>query len=347
MNNKKIEPIELSEDNVIYILDEIKKTKVGVIGDACLDVYWKADMLLSELSRETPHFPLPIVDEQMSLGAGGNVAANAYDIGTKDTYILTVVGKDWRGEELMKLFSNKGINTDYVLITDKIVTPAYCKPMRRGISDVVYEDPRIDFENRAAIGKSIEDTIIEQLDSFVQNIDVLLVVDQLKNGIITKRIRERLSAISQMGMPVIVDSRERIQLYKNVIVKPNELEAIRSIYPGIHVKDIKAEMLLEASYELYKKMGNPVIITMGSKGSLWFDGQKTFKAAAYPTEPPIDSVGAGDCFMAAFSSAFGSQIPGHLATAFGNLASSVIITKVGTTGTVTPTEILHRYREVE
>ena|GEM_PF-4288646 len=32
--------------------------------------------ICAELSRETPHFAMPVVEERVSLGGGGNVAAN-------------------------------------------------------------------------------------------------------------------------------------------------------------------------------------------------------------------------------------------------------------------------------
>ena len=57
-------------------LTKLGKGRIGVIGDFCLDVYWHADMTRSELSRETPHFPLPIVQERLSPGGAGNVVAN-------------------------------------------------------------------------------------------------------------------------------------------------------------------------------------------------------------------------------------------------------------------------------
>ncbi|MBQ3424214.1 MAG: hypothetical protein IJH38_03340 [Clostridia bacterium] len=41
------------------LLDGMGRGRVALIGDLCLDMYWRADMRLSELSRETPHFPLP------------------------------------------------------------------------------------------------------------------------------------------------------------------------------------------------------------------------------------------------------------------------------------------------
>ena len=57
------------------IKQKTKKSRFAVLGDFCLDIYWHADMQKSELSRETPHYPLPIVQERMSAGGAGNVAA--------------------------------------------------------------------------------------------------------------------------------------------------------------------------------------------------------------------------------------------------------------------------------
>ena len=54
----------------------IDRARIAVVGDFCLDVYWMADMRRSRLSRETPHFPLPVTEERMSPGAAGNVACN-------------------------------------------------------------------------------------------------------------------------------------------------------------------------------------------------------------------------------------------------------------------------------
>lgn len=61
-----------------------KNARIGIIGDFCVDIYWHADMRKSELSRETPHYPLPIVGERVYLGAGGNVAANLAALAPKE-----------------------------------------------------------------------------------------------------------------------------------------------------------------------------------------------------------------------------------------------------------------------
>ena len=68
--------------------EQIKKLKVGIIGDFCLDVYWTAEMKKSELSRETPHYPLPVVEERMSAGGAGNVAVNVSSLGVGKVYAI-------------------------------------------------------------------------------------------------------------------------------------------------------------------------------------------------------------------------------------------------------------------
>jgi hypothetical protein len=66
----------ITREGLETILSKIKNVKIVLIGDICLDVYWKADMTKSELSRETPHFSLPVIEERISPGGGGNAAAN-------------------------------------------------------------------------------------------------------------------------------------------------------------------------------------------------------------------------------------------------------------------------------
>ena len=57
----------LSKEQVKKICAGIKNARIGIIGDFCVDIYWHADMTKSELSRETPHYPLPIVGERVYL----------------------------------------------------------------------------------------------------------------------------------------------------------------------------------------------------------------------------------------------------------------------------------------
>ena len=66
------------------ILEQIHHRRVGVVGDFVLDGYWYADMTRSHLSRETPHFPRPVVRESYGPGAGANVAQNLRALGVAE-----------------------------------------------------------------------------------------------------------------------------------------------------------------------------------------------------------------------------------------------------------------------
>lgn len=53
------------------------------------------------------------------------------------------------------------MNRDFVIKVPGRFTNAYCKPMRKGISELEYEDPRLDFDNYEPISKETENRVIE------------------------------------------------------------------------------------------------------------------------------------------------------------------------------------------
>ena len=136
----------LSRERLAELLENMKGRRAVLLGDMCLDVYWFADMTRSTLSRETPHFPLPIVSERTSAGAGGNAAVNLSLLCDNVTPV-GVIGRDWRGICLSETLEACGLNTSFLVRSDKVITNAYCKPMRRGYLGFDVEDPRLDFEN--------------------------------------------------------------------------------------------------------------------------------------------------------------------------------------------------------
>lgn len=336
--------IWLDQNTVKETLERIRDVKVCVVGDVCLDVYWLADMKRSRLSRETPHFPLPVIQETYGLGGAGNVADNIAAIGAA-VIPVSAAGDDWRYGLLKDCFARKGIPTEFVFQLPSRVTPAYCKPIRAGISDVRYEDPRIDFENFTPLKGSEEKQLLDALRSVAEDCDVIAVCDQHLHGVVTPALRELLIELGRCGKKVIVDSRDRVAMYKHVIVKPNEVEAVNAV--GLDAPGGSGDV---ASYApvartLNEQTGSPVIVTLGDRGALWCECDQIFLAPAKKAEPPIDIVGAGDTFLAAFACAYAAGLPGGEALAFANLASGVTVKKIGETGTATPKEIIQKQLE--
>ena len=331
----KVERIKKAELEALLPL--MDRACVTIIGDLCLDVYWDADMKRSEISRETPHHPLPVIAERYSPGGASNAAANIKALGPAALNVIGVIGCDWRGAMLKDALAKHGISSEYIVEDSERVTNTYIKPMRHGISDVVYEDPRIDFENYLPLPKETEDRLIAAIDRAAKTADVICVSDQLKCGCITERVRERLCELGASGKTVIVDSRDRGALYHHVTLKPNEVEASRAFANG---RELTVDELSELALGIAKKNGRATLTTLGANGCFVADGDRVTLCSAYEVKPPIDFCGAGDTFLAGFAVMLAGGASFVDAARVANLCSSVTIKKIGITGTATREELL-------
>jgi len=327
----------LTRSELSVLLDKINTARVGLIGDLCLDMYWSADMRLSELSRETPHYPLPIVEERYAPGGAGNAANNIAALVPAKLLVAGLIGEDWRGELLLSALQSAGIDTNCIIRDSGRVTNTYIKPLRRGFSDVIYEDPRLDFESREPVSTATEAKILAVLEHMAKEVDVICVSDQMKYGCITPAVRKRLSALGKAGKTVVVDSRDHIDAYSNVIVKPNEVEACRA-YGYNFGTDL--DSLSKLASEISVRNACTALITLGENGCFVADGSDVIRCSACRVEPPIDFCGAGDTFLAGFGTLLAAGAAPLQAAQAACLCSAVTIKKIGTTGTATRKEIL-------
>ncbi|MGQ9629233.1 MAG: bifunctional heptose 7-phosphate kinase/heptose 1-phosphate adenyltransferase [bacterium] len=333
---------------MIEILKNISVRRIAVVGDFCLDAYWRADMTISELSRETPRFPLPIVEERYSPGGAGNVAWNLKDLGVATVYALGISGEDWRGNILRKEMEGRRIDLSFWLSSPEITTNAYIKPIRVGY-ETEQEDSRLDFENHKWMSRDLEGEFIERISKCISFIDGIVIVDQLSYGAISAGVRESLIDLARKYPEKVfsVDSRNRIGLYTDMILKPNEMEVVRAIDPEANAGASKDRQLVErCGFELARRSKKPLYVTLGEEGALLFEGEECHRIPALPVEGPIDVVGAGDTFLSAMSAGLCAGASFREAGFIGNAAASVTVKKLQQTGTATPEEIIERFKAV-
>lgn len=329
------------------ILQSIKGVKVAVIGDFALDAYWYADMTLSELSRETPHYTRPIVKESYSPGASGNICCNVKDIGAKDVFALSVIGADWRGKILLDELENKGVYTKGLITSSNRITPTYIKPIICGF-DSQQEEARFDFTSNSPLAKSLEDQLIEKIDSIVKKVDTVIIEDQIDNGVVTDRIREKLINLATLYAEkvFVVDSREQIGFFSDMVLKPNRLEAIKAVNPSLDYRNIDVETLAKVGKDLQMRAKRPIYITMSEQGALLVTESAHYHLPAVPAKPPIDPVGAGDTFISALGTALSAGADPVEAGLIANLAAAIVVKKLNITGTATPKELIAKFEEV-
>lgn len=337
----------MDENRLKQLLSHFPEIQVLVVGDFFLDQYFIIDRRLSEMSLETGLEAYQVVEIRSSPGAAGTVTSNLRSLGVQVT-ALGIIGDDGRGCELRRGLVERGVDVEPLTMRDDLFTPSYIKPLVREANGRVHEIQRLDIKNRSPLPDEIEQTIITQLHECIPKVQGVIIADQVPErncGIITDRVREELIALAHPDKVFAADSRERIGLFRDMIIKPNCREAVRAVYPNR--EGAADRSLLEVcGAKLYRRTGRPVFLTVGADGILLFDAEGCEHIPAVPVSGPIDIVGAGDSVMAGIVSALCAGAEPIEAALIGNLVASITIQQIGTTGTASPQQILDSFRAI-
>jgi rfaE bifunctional protein kinase chain/domain len=223
-------------------------------------------------------------------------------------------------------------------------TPAYIKPILMGY-DSQQEDARLDFENLKSLSEQAEKALLKALEEQLDSLDTVLISDQMEeNGVITPHVRQHLSELADQhpNISLLVDSRQRIGLFRNMILKPNRLEALAAIQPDNDPNLSFLDDMEGSGRALAKQTHRPVFLTLGEQGVLVCTPEECQAIPAAPVREPLDITGAGDAFLAALAASLAAGATAWEAGAIANLAAAVTVEKLGQTGTASPEEIVER-----
>lgn len=108
------------------------------------------------------------------------------------------------------------------------------------------------------------------------------------------------------------------------ILTPNETEA--SVLSGVEVKDL--ESAKQAARKIAALGARQIIITMGSRGALLYDGQQFQHIPSFPALS-VDTTGAGDAFNGAFVAALSAGESEVQAATFASAFASLAVEREG------------------
>lgn len=321
------------------ILDDIKSVKIIVAGDFCLDAYWFIDESMSEISIETGEPTMPVNDHRYSLGGAGNVAANLAVLGAEDIYAFGVIGPDPFGTEMVRIMKETGINTEYLIKQEKEwITHTYAKPYTGD-----KELNRIDFGNFNRLSKKTADLLVSNLMKMIPLADAVIINQQVASGIHTDYFRIKLLEVIT-GFPeniFITDSRNFNDYYDGTIRKMNDIEAAHLCGIIKHPEEtVTREEAVTFAGSLFRRFRKPLLITRGSRGSLTIDQSGISDIPGLMILSKLDTVGAGDSYMAGAASALAAGYDMITAATLGSLTAGVTVQKLFQTGTASPDEIL-------
>ncbi len=323
----------MDKEQILSILEKSSSAKIAVVGDFCLDAYYFLDPSLSEKSVETGLATRGVRDFRMDLGGAANVAHNLKAIGVGIVDAFGITGGDMYGRELLRAMNACGIGTQN-LIEQSVdwQTNVYSK-----IYENHQEAPRLDIGNGNIPRNSITSEILKRLIDGIESYDLLIINQQLRNGLHTESFRMGLTGFlkDRCTIPVIVDSRDYNDLYPNTIRKLNESEGAGIL--GNTNLDSAAE---ETASQLFKRWDRAVFLTRGSRGCILADQTGIKSVMGIHTTDRKDSVGAGDSMLAGIAAALSTGHDAGSAMEFGNIVATITVQKLYQAGTASPEEIL-------
>ncbi|HNY52043.1 MAG: carbohydrate kinase [Bacteroidales bacterium] len=329
----------MNPESLKEVLEKIQTTKIGIVGDFCLDAYWFIDESKTEISIETGKPTTPVRRQKYSLGGAGNVASNLTALGVRDVRAFGVIGNDPFGTEMIALLNSNGIDSRNVLTQENDwSTHVYIKPH---IGDE--EQSRIDFGNFNILSDETAERLIANLRVELHEVDLVIINQQVASGIHTPWFRQKLKeVIRQFSEKIfITDSREFTDEYSGAYRKMNDREAARLC--SLHLasgESLSYTELINAAERLYDRYMKPLFITRGDRGSIVTDDKGILEIESMMITGRTDTVGAGDSYLAGVASALAAGFNPGTAGRLGNFAAGVTVQKLFQTGTASPEEVI-------
>jgi D-glycero-beta-D-manno-heptose-7-phosphate kinase len=298
--------------------------KIGVIGDVMLDTYW-----WGHVDRISPEAPVPVValdKKEYRIGGAGNVALNLSCLDAKVS-ILSVMGYDDDGETLKNLLTVNGINTDFILQTDKRITTSKTRIISRN-----QQMMRLDSEVTKDLAVDDEIEFLKLAENYIlREKPQVIIFEDYNKGVLTESIINKVIELCKKnGVLTAVDpKRKNFFAYKGVdIFKPN----LKEVKDGLNLllDEISLPVLQNIHSALQEKLGHSIsFITLSEKG-VYYEQNGTCRIVASHLRNIADVSGAGDTVIAVASLLYAATKDVSLMAEVANIAGGLVCEEVGT-----------------
>ena len=335
----------MTRERIVELVGRFPSARIAVVGDFFLDKYLEVDPSITDTSVESGKMAHQVVSIRHSPGAAGTVVCNLVALGCGTIYAVGIIGNDGEGYELRDDLKRLRCLIPHLLVSPDRSTPTYLKPVDIDKHGLEGEYERYDTKNRTPTSDELSSHIIQSLSILLPELDAVIIADQVEDdecGVITSMVRESITDLARRHPDVIffADSRRRIKMFRNVIVKPNQFEAVGNPNP-LPGQSIEPDRIWKILPDLRSSIGAPVIITCGDRGVVVSDPEPTL-IPSVQNNGPTDSTGAGDSFTAGSVLALASNSNLAESALIGNLVASITVQQLNTTGTARPDQLIER-----
>jgi rfaE bifunctional protein kinase chain/domain len=294
--------------------------------------------VVGEVSRITPEAPVPVVafdHDEYRAGGAAHVALNVRALcGSVD--LVSVVGADSDSERLRAVLGAADVRVSGLVTDERRRTTTKVRVVTTRNQQVA----RIDYEADEAVTGEIEDALIDQLNSRLNSVSVLVVSDYLK-GVITRRLMTvATSAARDGGIPVLIDPKiPHLDYYAGAsLITPNHHEA--ELATQLRIRTTGDAQTAAAVFKQRAQCGG-VLITRGEHG-MWLTADGVEGHLPTAAREVSDVTGAGDTVIATLALALAAGGTTAEAAQLANEAAGIVVGRFGA-ATVRPDELLMRF----
>ena len=263
-------------------------------------------------------------------GKGANQAVAMARLGG-NVNMIGKVGNDGFGQTLLNALNNDNVNTEYIN-KDDVSTGVAMITVDKNAENSIVVAPGANFK--------VDKEYIDQSIEGIKNSDI--VVLQLETPIDT--IKYALSKSKELGKYTILNPAPAVKLEDDIIcnvdlLTPNETEL--EILSGVEIKN--EYDIQKAAQMMIDKGVKELIVTLGSKGSLYINKETSMFKNAYKVEA-IDTTAAGDSYTGALAVAFANGKNIEDAMDFASKVGALSVQKEGAQSSLPTLEDVENFR---
>lgn len=310
------------------ITDKFAGKTVVVFGDPVADQFLHGK--ISRVSREAPVFILKHENTVTLPGAAANAAANIVSLGGR-AVLVGLIGNDTNGAALVETLTSADVDTKGIIRVDGQTTTTKVRVLAAQSYAPRQQVIRIDYESDRHGSDQVE-ALLEKLRSAMASADAVVVSDYGCGTVTLDAYKEVRDLAFKRGIPVVVDSRNRLsQLPSATTATPNREEVEAILGPDFTDEDC-AKLCMQLGLQ-------SLLVTNGDEGMTVFETEKEpVHIDAVGSKEPVDVTGAGDTVIASYALGLASGLSFVEAARVANHAGGLVVMKKGT-ATITAAEL--------